>query len=89
MVVGVALWVSTQAQPNAFIQKKGSALLATFRFLQSYGIVIIVAVITTYLAGRILGSIVEVFISGALGVLLIIIAVRMFASGAPTQAPKG
>lgn len=89
LILGVAVWVGAQAQPATPIQKKGSALLATWRILRTYGIAIIAAVIGTYLAGRIFGSIVEVFVSGALGVLIIAIAVRMFAGGAPIQERKG
>lgn len=89
LILAVAVWVGAQAQLATPIQKRGSALLATWRILRTYGIVIIAVVIGTLLAGRILGSIVEVFISGVLGVLIIAIAVRMFASGAPIQEHKG
>lgn len=89
VILGVAVWVGAQTQPPPAVQKNGSALLATFRFLRTYGIVIVVTVIGVYVAGRILGTIVEVFVSGALAILLVAIAARMFVSGMPIQEHKG
>lgn len=89
VILGVAVWVGAQAQPKTAVQQKGSALLATFRFLRTYGIVIVVAIIGIYVTGKILGPIVQVFVSGALAILLVAIAARMFAGGMPIQERKG
>jgi hypothetical protein len=89
VILGVAVWVGAQTQPPPAVQKNGSALLATFRFLRTYGIVIVVTVIGVYVVGRILGTIVEVFVSGALAILLVAIAARMFIGGMPIQEHKG
>lgn len=89
VILGVAVWVGAQAQPNNGVQPKGSALLATLRIFRTYGVVILVAVVAVYVAGRILGPIVEVFVSGALGILLVAIAARMFVGGVPIQERKG
>ena len=89
VILGIAVWVGAQAQPVAPVQKKGSALWVTLRFLRTYGIAIIVAVIGIYAASKIFGSIIEVFVSGALGVLIIAIAVRIFVNGASIQEHKG
>lgn len=89
VILGVAVWVGAQAQPLPAVQKNGSALLATFRFLRTFGVIIVVATVGIYVAGRILGPLVEVFVSGALAILLVAIAARMFAGGTPIQERKG
>ena len=77
-VLGIGTWIVLVYPKDEPKQKKQSALLATLRLVRTYGMPLVLAVIGTYLAIRIFGSAVEVFVAGTFGVLLVTIALRIF-----------
>jgi hypothetical protein len=78
LVIGVALWVGSMNPPRLATSNNRSALIATVRFLRSYGIIVLASVIGISLAIRVVGAMLQVFVAGVVGIVLIVIALRMF-----------
>lgn len=89
LIIGVALWVGSMNLPNVSTSNNRSALIATFRLLRAYGIIILASVIGVSLAVRIFGAMVEVFVAGVVGIVLIVIALRMFVGNPQPNNHRG
>ncbi len=89
LVIGVALWVGSMNLPAGSATNNRSALIATFRFLRAYGIIILAIIIGVSLAVRIVGAMLEVFFAGVVGIILIVIALRMFVGNPQTTNHRG
>ena len=61
--------------------RKESALWATIRLIRTYGTFVLISTISIYLSIRIFGPIVEVFIAGAGGVFIVVLAFSLFRRG--------
>ena len=79
LILGVVTWV-VMGYRTAPVMPKGSALVATFRILRAYGMIIFFAIIGVYLAVRFAGSVIDVFIASALGLVIVTMALRIFVS---------
>lgn len=77
VIAGISLWLArtTRREPGA---PQKSSWRATLQMLRNTGLTIIILAISAYLAIRIFGSAVEVFLSGTLGVVILVIAILMF-----------
>jgi len=62
-------------------QRNESALWATIRFIRAYGTLVLIITIGIYLSVRIFGPAVEVFIAGAGGVFIVVLAFSLFMRG--------
>jgi len=89
VVLSVVFWIAWNDRAPTRVWKKESALLATFRFLRSYGLIGVGVVVGLNLAARIFGPMIEVFAAGAIGVVLVAIAVRIFVGAAQPQRDRG
>ena len=78
---GIVLIYSHDALP----QKNESASRATWRFVRTYGVLAIFAAIGVYLAVRIVGAALEVFVTSAVGVWLVAMAAALFAKSRPQR----
>ena len=80
-ILGIGAWIALGYRIQAPLvpaARKQSAFLATLRLIRTWGMTVILIVIGIYLAVRILGPSVEVFLAGAGAVLLIGVALRLF-----------
>ncbi len=80
LIAGLVVWIVLGYRGNVAQQENESALRATFRFIWTYGTLVLVAVIGVYISVRIFGPVVEVFVAGAIGGLVVMMAVRIFVS---------
>lgn len=87
LILGVVTWVVLYYRPVPTLPK-GSALIATFRILRAYGTIIVLAVIGVYLAVRLVGSVVDVFIASAFGLVVVTTALRIFVGPKQIQGNK-
>jgi hypothetical protein len=78
LVLSAFLWIALGSRPPSPTRGRGSALLATIRLIRTFGVPVLVAIISVYLAGRFIGAVVEVFVSGLLGAAIITMAVWLF-----------
>jgi divalent metal cation (Fe/Co/Zn/Cd) transporter len=78
LAISVAFGIVLIYSNNAPSQKNESALRATLRFVRTYGVLAIFTVIGVYLAVRIVGAALEVFVGSAVGVWLVAMAVALF-----------
>jgi len=62
-------------------QRSESALWATIRLIRTYGTLVLIIAISIYLSVRIFGPVVEVFIAGAGGVFICVLAFSLFVRG--------
>ncbi|MCI0477048.1 MAG: hypothetical protein L0Y55_12435 [Anaerolineales bacterium] len=85
LVLGLFLWIALGARANDLTRPRGSALVATIRALRAFGLPVLFALIGVYLAVRFVGALVEVFIAGLLGALIIALAVWLFLTSAQTK----
>lgn len=88
LILSIVTWV-VMGYRAAPVLPKGSALVATFRILRAYGMIIFFAVIGVYLAVRFAGSVIDVFIASALGLVIVTIALRIFVGSKQIQGNKG
>ncbi|MBM3130420.1 MAG: hypothetical protein FJ009_17560 [Chloroflexi bacterium] len=85
LVAGLFLWIALGARANELTRPRGSALGATIRALRALGLPALFAVLGVSLAARFLGAIVEVFIAGLLGALVLALAMWLFLTSAQTK----
>ncbi len=91
LVVSAAAWFvqghapARQEQPVK--RARGAAWRAAWRRIQKYGPPVIVLVVGIYIAARMLGTVVEVFVAGALGVLVIAAAMALFTRDTVVSKP--
>lgn len=78
LLLSAFLWIALGSRAPSPARARGSALLATIRLIRTFGLPVLFALIAVYLAVRIVGSVVEVFISGLLGTAMIAMAVWIF-----------
>lgn len=78
VILGIGVWIAFGYRIDTPVQKSQSALLATFRLVRAFAMPAILVVIGIYLAVRIFGPTVEVLIANTFGVVLIVIALRIF-----------
>jgi len=78
LLLSAFLWIALGSRAPSPMRARGSALLATIRLIRTFGLPVLFALIAVYLAVRIVGSVVEVFISGLLGTAMIAMAVWIF-----------
>ncbi len=78
VILGIGAWIALGYRIPAPVQKSKSALLATFRLVRVLAMPVIVALIAIYLAERILGPVVQVLVANAFGIMLMVIALRIF-----------
>ncbi len=78
VIAGIGAWVVLGYRVDAPVRQSRSALLETFRLIRAMAIPVIGLVIGIYLVVRIFGPVVEVLLASALGVCLIIVALRIF-----------
>ena len=78
--VGIGAWVALgyRFDAPAPVSRNQSALLATFRLVRAFAVPTIAVVIGIYLIVRIVGPIVLVLLANALGVVLIVVALKIF-----------
>jgi len=88
LILGAVTWV-VMGYRAALVLPKGSALIATFRIVRAYGTIIFFAVIGVYLAVRLVGSVVEVFVASALGLVILTMALRIFIGTKQIQGNRG
>jgi hypothetical protein len=84
VVAGAFLWIVLGARSDLLPRPRGSALVATIRALRAFGLPVLFALLGVYLAIRFVGAIVEVFIAGLLGALVLALAVWLFLGSQPT-----
>ncbi len=81
LVAALGLWIALTfwwGLPRPAVQRRASPVRILFRIVRTYGIVILVGLLGLNLAVRLFGPAIEVFISGALGVLVISAAAAVF-----------
>jgi hypothetical protein len=78
LVLSAFFWIALGSRETSPARSRGSALLATFRLIRTFGPPVLLVLIGVYLAVRIVGVIVEVFVSGLLGAAIIAMAVWIF-----------
>lgn len=81
LIASASVWaalVYRQSHPARNAQRETTGP-AAWRLVRRYGAVLLFAVLGLYLAVRLFGAALEVFIAGALGVLVIAMAVAVFA----------
>ena len=78
IILGIGAWMVLSNQMDAPAPRKQSALLVTFRLVRAFAVPTIFVVIGIYLVVRIFGPTVLVGLASALGMLLIIVALRIF-----------
>jgi hypothetical protein len=84
IIISVSFWFA-RIYRSGLARPRESRLRLTIRFLRTFGAPLIVLFLATYLAVRIFGAVVEVFIAGALGVLILAIAVLMLSDAVRTR----
>jgi hypothetical protein len=77
IIISVSFWFARTYRSGMTAKPRESRLRLTIRFLRTFGAPLFVLLLATYLAVRIFGAVVEVFIAGALGVLILAIAILM------------
>ncbi|MBI5034541.1 MAG: hypothetical protein HZB51_28800 [Chloroflexi bacterium] len=80
VILGIGAWIALGYRIPAPVHapRKQSALLATFRLVRTFAVPTIAVVIGLYLIVRIFGPTVLVLLANAVGILLIVVAVRIF-----------
>jgi hypothetical protein len=79
VLLGIGAWIALGYRLTApLVARKQSAFLATLRLVRTWGMTVLLIVIGIYLAVRIVGPSVEVFLSGAGAILLLTVALRIF-----------
>lgn len=84
LLLGIATWVGLR-QYSAPVSLPGSALVATFRILRAYGTLLFFAAAGVYLVVRYAGSVIDVFLASALGLVIVIVALRIFVGAKQMQ----
>ena len=89
LVAGIALWITLTywwSLPVAPTRRNGSALRLAWRIVTTYGLLFLFALLALNIAVRVMGAMLEVFLAGALGMLIIATAVAIFTkSTAPSR----
>ncbi|MBI4786112.1 MAG: hypothetical protein HY782_03580 [Chloroflexi bacterium] len=85
LVAGLGLWVAmiywhSQPAPVARPAKRFASLRLAWRIITTYGMILLFALLGLNIAVRIMGASLEVFLAGALGVVVIAMAFVMYAS---------
>jgi hypothetical protein len=78
LLLSAFLWIVLGSRAPNPTHSRGSALLATIRLIRTFGLPVLLTLIAVYLAVRFVGSVVEVFISGLLGAVMIAMAIWIF-----------
>ena len=78
LVLSAFLWIALGSRETSAPRSRGSALLATIRVIRTFGLPVLFALIGVYLAVRFIGAVVEVFVSGLLGAMIIAMAIWIF-----------
>lgn len=77
LIAGAVTWIVLGYRRSAPQPKNESALRATIRLVRTYGTLVLIGVVGIYLAVRVVGPVVEVFVAGAIGMMVIVIAVKI------------
>jgi hypothetical protein len=88
VVADIALWITLAylaAQPAPVERARGSIFQRAWRALITYGIVVVVGLLLMNLAVRAMGPIATMFLSGAIGIVILGVAVAVY-TGARTPA---
>lgn len=81
LVAALGLWITLTfwwGLPRPAAQQRASPVRILLRIVRTYGIVVLVGLLGLNIAARLFGHAIEVFISGALGVLVIGAAAAVF-----------
>ena len=89
IIISVSLWFVRVNHSGSAVQPRLSRLRGMIRFIRTFGVLLLVLLLAIYLAVRVVGAVVEVFIAGALGMLVLAIAVLMFAEAVRGTMEKG
>ena len=87
VILGIGVWVALGYRIDAPALRKQSALLATLRLVRAFAVPTILVVIGIYLVVRIFGPTVLVVLANAMGILLIVVALRIFIGVKKTIIP--
>lgn len=78
LILSVGIWIVFANRAIIILPKSNSALVATYRLVRAFGVPVIVLVVGIYIAVRVFGSGLEVFLAGAGGIVLMTVALRIF-----------
>jgi hypothetical protein len=85
VVAGALLWVALGARADLLPRQSGSAIVATIRAIRAFGLPVLFTLIGVYLAIRFIGALVELFIAGLLGAIILALAVWLFLASPQTK----
>jgi hypothetical protein len=78
LVLSAFLWIALGNRETRAPRARGSALLAMIRTIRTFGLPVLLALAAVYFAVRIVGTVVEVFVSGLIGAAVIAMTVWIF-----------
>ncbi len=79
VILSIGIWMALNYGLRDFVPTSTSPLRTTIRIMRTFGVPTILAVIGIYLTVRIVGVMLEMFFAGAISILIVAIAVMIFA----------
>ncbi len=83
LLAGASLWLAWRPLPPP--AKREPAWRLVWRFLRTYGLIFVIALVALNIGVRFLGAALEVFVAGAAGILLLAMAALVFLRVASSQ----